>query len=281
MKETLIIYHGNCHDGFGGAFVAWKKFGDQAEYFPAIDRVVPPDVAGRDVVIIDFSYPKDVLGRMLSEAKSLVILDHHAGSESDVKSVPNHSFSLDNSGATLAWKHFFPNISIPKLFLYLEQGDLYAFDLPRTLDLKTYIYSLPFDFQLYEKLLADFEDEEKLAVFADKGAAFSEYRQIILKLLADKAQEVEFEGHRVLAVNGPHEFRSDLGNLLATIQPPFGIVWYPGRHDGFIFSMRGNGDVNLIDIAKKYGGGGHHNAASFLWNINAKLPFKKLNSETR
>jgi oligoribonuclease NrnB/cAMP/cGMP phosphodiesterase (DHH superfamily) len=276
MKKTLIIYHGNCHDGFGGAFAAWKKFGNEAEYFSAVDRVVPPDVVGRDVVIIDFSYPKDVLQKMLSEAHSLAILDHHAGSETDIISVPNHVFALDHSGATLAWTYFFPNTPTPRLFSYLEQGDLYTFDLPRTLDVKTYIYSLPLDFQVYEKLLSDFEDDARLAAIADTGATYAEYRQIILKLLAAKAREVEFEGHRIFAANAPHEFRSDLGNYLAKQKPPFAIVWYPGHRDGFIFSMRGDGTVNLIDIAKKYGGGGHHNAASFRWDIGAKFPFKEV-----
>lgn len=278
MKNTLIIYHADCHDGFGGAFAAWKKFGDDAEYFPAVDRLVPPEVTGRDVTIIDFSYPKDVLQKMLAEAKSLTILDHHAGSESDVKSVPNHIFALDHSGATLAWTYFFPNTPVPKLFLYLEQGDLWKFDLPHTRDIKTYLYALPFDFQLYESLLADFEDEKKLKTFADKGAIFSEYRQIILKKLAERAQEVEFEGHRILAVNAPYEFRSDLGNYLATLKPPFAIVWYQGKHNGLSFSMRGNGDLNLIDIARKYGGGGHPNAASFRLDIKGILPFEKLDT---
>jgi len=274
-KNPLIIYHANCHDGFGGAFAAWKKYGDGAEYFPARYGDIPPIIVGRDVIIIDFSYPAETLQKMQAKASSLIVLDHHIGAEADIKSIKNYVYDINYSGAVLAWSYLFPDKPTPKLFLYLEQGDLYKFDLPRTLDIKTYIYALPMDFQLYEKLLEEFEDEKKLETFANKGAVFSEYRQIILEHIARKAGDVEFEGYRVLAVNAPHEFRSDLGNYLATKKPPFGIVWYPEKND-FSFSLRGTGSVNLSEIAKKYGGGGHHNAASFRWDIKTSFPFKKL-----
>ncbi len=32
--KPLVIYHANCADGFGAAFAAWLKFGDEAEYVP-------------------------------------------------------------------------------------------------------------------------------------------------------------------------------------------------------------------------------------------------------
>ena len=30
--KPLVIYHASCADGFGAAFAAWLKFGDDAEY---------------------------------------------------------------------------------------------------------------------------------------------------------------------------------------------------------------------------------------------------------
>ena len=53
-KEIVILYHGGCPDGFGGAYAAWKKFGDAAEYIPVQhDRVVPEGLAGRKLFFID------------------------------------------------------------------------------------------------------------------------------------------------------------------------------------------------------------------------------------
>src|SRR3989344_3757446 len=33
-KKIAVLYHGGCPDGFGGAYAAWKKFGNMAEYIP-------------------------------------------------------------------------------------------------------------------------------------------------------------------------------------------------------------------------------------------------------
>ena len=47
MERTIVAYHGNCPDGFGGAYAAWKKFGDTAEYLPlSYGKPVPEGLAG-------------------------------------------------------------------------------------------------------------------------------------------------------------------------------------------------------------------------------------------
>src|SRR3990167_11323403 len=58
-KEIAVLYHGGCPDGFGGAYAAWKKFGDTAEYIPVKYGNTPPEgLAGREVYIVDFCYEK-------------------------------------------------------------------------------------------------------------------------------------------------------------------------------------------------------------------------------
>ena len=85
-----------------------------------------------------------------------------------------------------------------------------------------------------------------------------------------EAEEVIFEGYKILAVNAPQMFRSDLGHLLAEKKPPFAIIWY--YRDGNIFvSLRASGKFDVCALAKKYGGGGHKAAAAF--KIDDKLPF--------
>lgn len=53
MNKPLILYHGpSCGDGFCAAWIAWLKFGDQAEYVPIQYGQEPPDVTGREVYIL-------------------------------------------------------------------------------------------------------------------------------------------------------------------------------------------------------------------------------------
>jgi hypothetical protein len=59
--KTICIYHGNCADGFGSAWVVrrWAKEEgvlDDFEFFPATYQKAPPDVEGKNVVMVDFSY---------------------------------------------------------------------------------------------------------------------------------------------------------------------------------------------------------------------------------
>jgi len=61
MAKRLVIYHANCIDGYTSAWAAWRKYGDDAEYLPASYGDPAPDVTGRWVLVVDFSYPRDVM----------------------------------------------------------------------------------------------------------------------------------------------------------------------------------------------------------------------------
>jgi hypothetical protein len=62
---NYIIFHSGCLDGFSGFFVAYmsKRLTKDViihEDMPSTNRI-PPDIDGKDVVIIDVAYKKDVL----------------------------------------------------------------------------------------------------------------------------------------------------------------------------------------------------------------------------
>ena len=55
MKQTLCIYHANCADGFGAAWIVRKALGPAAVTFHAATyHREPPDARGRDVIMVDF-----------------------------------------------------------------------------------------------------------------------------------------------------------------------------------------------------------------------------------
>ena len=73
----LVIYHANCSDGMGAAWSAWQLLGDRADYYAASHGDPPPDVKGRRVAILDFSYSNPVIKQMIKDAEAFVIIDHH------------------------------------------------------------------------------------------------------------------------------------------------------------------------------------------------------------
>jgi oligoribonuclease NrnB/cAMP/cGMP phosphodiesterase (DHH superfamily) len=84
MSDLLCIYHGNCADGFGAAMAVWKKYGDNCEFYAGIYGEEPPDCKDKNVIIVDFSYKKDVMMKIINDCKSLIVLDHHKSAEEEL-----------------------------------------------------------------------------------------------------------------------------------------------------------------------------------------------------
>ena len=275
-KKIAVLYHGFCPDGFGGAYAAWKKFGKKAEYIPVSHQSLPPTgLENRGIYIIDFSYPKDILKELENKTKSLVVMDHHISAEEAVISVKNNIFDLNHSGSVLAWKYFHPDSSVPKLLLYVEDTDLWKFKLPYSKEIMNVITRENFDFNEWDKLAGELENEKTFQSAARKGKILLDGWNSVVKVLANMAEEVEFEGYRVMAVNAPSIFKSEVGHLLAEKHPPFAIIWYYQRGH-FNFSLRSAGTADVSAIAKKYGGGGNKAAAGFKMNLNIPFPFKEI-----
>ena len=57
---NVVIYHADCTDGMGAAYSAWKCLGNRAEYYPCKHGDNPPDVKGKNVVILDYSFSNEV-----------------------------------------------------------------------------------------------------------------------------------------------------------------------------------------------------------------------------
>src|SRR5688572_26960395 len=110
--KALCIYHGNCADGFTAAWAVHKAYGDAAEFFAGKYQEPPPDVTGRDVIMVDFSYKRPVLAEMIGKAKSFLLLDHHKSAQADLEALAecgaNLHFDMSRSGALMAWQYFHP-----------------------------------------------------------------------------------------------------------------------------------------------------------------------------
>ena len=68
---NCVIYHADCTDGFGAAYSAWKCLGNRAEYHACKHGTTPPDVKGKNVVILDFSFNNATTKEMIEKSKEL------------------------------------------------------------------------------------------------------------------------------------------------------------------------------------------------------------------
>lgn len=281
MKDVVIIYHGNCFDGFGSAWAAWKRFGNAADYFGIRhEQKVLPGVTGelrnKTIYMIDFTFPSSVVIPLMKEAKQVTAIDHHITAEQDVRLTQDYVFDLNHSGAVLAWHYFHPNVSVPKLLLYIEDSDLWRFQLPSSREINAFLRIFKQSFEQFNSIAGDLETAEGENKIIQQGTTILRYKDRLVEQLAERADMVLFEGLQALAINAPTFFASEIAHYLIKKLPPIGIAWSQ-QQGKKLFSLRSDGSIDVSLIAKKYGGGGHRAAAGFDMDENQPLPWKKIN----
>lgn len=175
MTKPLVIYHADCTDGFGAAFAAWLKLGDEAEYLPMqygpFDANKMPSVIDREVFILDFSFSRSIMEGIFSNAARVVWLDHHKTAfemwEPNSKGVlpltskgdsyetygGKHKIILHTkkSGAMLAWEYFHPGTEVPLLIRHIDDRDRWQFKLEGSKELHAALASYqPWSFEQWE-----------------------------------------------------------------------------------------------------------------------------------
>lgn len=268
-KNIIVIFHAKCPDGFGSAFAAWKKLGDSAEYSPAFHKADPPEVLGKDVYIFDYTYSDDFLAKIKKEAKRLVMVDHHITNKEKIKIASEFVYDDKHCGAVLTWKYFFPEQEVPKMFLYIEDTDIWKFDLPHSKELGMFIDSQEYNFKLWDELVAGFDDENKFGEYLKEGHRLVSKMNKEVEAVVSKAKEITFEGYKTLFTHIT-EYTSEVGNSLTKKMPPIGITWTE-KAGRIAVSLRGDGSVDVSKLAEKYGGGGQRNAAGFVLENEEQL----------
>jgi hypothetical protein len=299
--RPLVVYHDPCDDGFGAAFAAWKRFGDDADYLPmTYDDPIPHDLfEGRSLYVLDFSFPADDTERAIYSARSFVLLDHHKTAfkricgryergmlytrgGDDMTSL----IRLDDtkSGARLAWEFFHPGTEVPLLIQYIEDNDLWRHRLDSTRAFVRNLRSIERRFEVWDHLChALKEGSPALSDFIADGRAIERYfQQQARGLLRDSTSGIMLElpipvspdggqpsrRHFGLAANMSSNFSSEAGTILAETSETFGLVWYQ-MADGLVkVSLRSRGGYDVEALAVALGGGGHAGAAGFICSID-------------
>lgn len=276
MDPTLVIYHGNCADGFGAAWVFSRWGGKQFDFHAGVYSQPPPDVEGRDVYLVDFSYKRAVVEEMLEKATRVVLIDHHKTAIEDLQPLIEARrieslVSLEKSGATLAWEWLQgPNESeMPQLLRHIEDRDLWRFALPGTREIQANVFSHPYDFAVWDGLM----EAPVESLIAEGRAIERKHFKDIAELTAVTERWMTIGGHRVPIANLPYTLVSDAANAMARGQPFAGCYWDTPK--GRVFGLRSTADgLDVSEVAKQYGGGGHRNAAGFTVSYDKAREFE-------
>ena len=228
QSVNVVIYHANCNDGFGAAYSAWKLLGNRAEYHAASHGSPPPDVTGKRVVVLDFSYDNPTTKAMIEQAEELWVIDHHKSNMVELHDIGNTHFDMTKSGAMLAWEFFHPGKEAPKFISYIQDRDLWQWELPYSKEFSAAFDMVPWSFDEYEK----FEDDSVFDDAVKRGSYILAYSKTVIKKVCDKAHKKQFEGKDVMVVNSSH-WMSEIGATLAK-DCDFAMIWYYD-HDACIY----------------------------------------------
>lgn len=290
-QPDIVVYHDKCMDGFTAAWAVWKRWGDEPAYL-ARNYGMDPDLncKGKHVLIVDFSFKADVLARLVANggAASVVILDHHKTAREDLEpflfeeSSPGAIgpadmfdmlrdldelrrppivalFDMERSGAGMAWDFCHGPQSRPKLVNLVEDRDLWRFyfgDESKHLHLA--LSSGPIDFARWDRLASYPYDEIRT------GEAIAGYRDSLIDEIVERAKFLPIDGRMAITVDCPYALVSDVGDRLLYLFPHhFAAMIVRGEHT-ITYSLRSRDyRADVSEIARKFGGGGHRNAAGF------------------
>lgn len=267
----VVIFHAECTDGMAAAWalreaLAWEvQGGASVEYRPMRygDPLDVEGLRGKCTLVLDFSFPRDVLLRLRKEAHALRVLDHHKTVQADLEGLSFCTFDLNRSGAGLAWDTF-TSTPRPPIIDYVEDRDLWRFKLPRSKEVGAALQELPvgvpgqpLDFDAWDR--AAQMTAEQLAM---AGALHLLTQQRLAKVIARRAQPAVLAGHACkVAVTAV--LQSEVGELL-TAEHPMGVTCYQREDGKWVYSLRSRSDFDVSEVARQFGGGGHAQAAGFV-----------------
>lgn len=270
----FCVYHSGCPDGIASAWVVKQTSPDVCLVPGRLGNPPNYELFGKEeknIVIVDYCYRLDELAE-LCKIHNVLVIDHHKGAFDEVKDFTHERysalFSMVYSACMLVSDS--AEIDPPWFFDYIQDRDLWTFNYPETKDIMTAMH--------YHGYLKSVDDMDKLCKRDDhvetikdeliiEGKMLNKIRDSDISYAVKTSILCNIDGIPCRIVSCDPKLRSDVGNnVLETYQDCefVAIYRYCYVKDEWWISLRsrkGGADVN--EIAKKYGGKGHINAAGF------------------
>ena len=299
QRDKLVVYHNHCQDGFFSAHLFWKMFGDSAIYKPVLHRPIIDvnpiqalelllkdsgieicDLINYDLYVVDFCFPVEHIEIYKNIFKSILTLDHHESAFLDYKDKYPYTKTVEDwaifqisdtckiiisqheSAVVLAYKYFYPNMTIPWYLELISDNDLMKNSLPNT---EIFYHGVtlykPYKFECIEKLIQnDFKDIMKLGSLVKRNR-IGIIEEIITSQLTEITCEEQLSNTEYLGVliNSELTNASDLGTYILNVikKYDFIIIYNIRKDDRVHCSLRSNDKFNSLLIAEHFGGGGH------------------------
>lgn len=281
----IVFYHSPCQDGAASAYVAHKyakEHGLTYEFIGITNTTKEfSDMApltGKNVIFFDIAPNDTQIEQLVAGGSKFFIVDHHKTNENRLKNYTNCIFDMNKSGVGLTWDYFYPSDQLPLPLQMIQDRDLWVWKIPNSKEfcsgMITYSRLTDDLFALFESVIDDpkvFNEILVVGTILEKKHA----KDIEYLAIATSVKIYTYKGYTVCIVNCDHEKASDLGHkILKEYNYDFVVCWrYNHPTEEYWLSLRADNKVDVSEICKEFGGGGHKNAAGCSTKIHPSVLF--------
>lgn len=262
----ICFYHSKDLDGHcSGAIVRYFRPSIEMIPFNYADNFPWDQVAKHDeIYMVDLSLPPDEMEKLFRLKKNgLIWIDHHETAINDCPSEIKGLRRIGDAACELTWEYLSMASGTPFAVWLLGRYDVWDHEnkdvIPFQYGLKRHNTDPSKEMGLWKELLSG--GDEKTKELIKEGAIIKGYVDGFYKRVCKNAFEINFDGYRAIVVNTQE-----------TSTYTFDSVYDKTKHDlmiGFFTdgkywhcSLRSN-KINVGQLAKSHGGGGHREAAGF------------------
>ena len=268
-KKVYCYFHNDDPDGWSSSAVVKMKY-PNAEFYGYNYEKKLDLVKGYDIVyMVDISSTNKDMKYLMENNKKFVWIDHHAKKIWDAyKELGKEIDGLrdaesKHSACVLTWKYLFPDKDVPELLKYIEDIDIWKWKLSYTDEINIALF------------IEYMEDRDQLIFIMkhwectrdqllDNGVTYIKMRKHEVQSSIKIMKEINWNNYKIAIVNS-HLHGSFIGHEILDTRKDidFVVIWYI-YNDVVKCSLRSRGNVDVAEIASKYGGGGGHKPAAGL-----------------
>jgi len=296
----IVVFHYPCQDGLVSAWAAnlyHQKNNKPVELYP-IQHGTPLNIErlrNKSVLFCDYAPTDEYIDTLEKICSNIIILDHHITSANRIIRAYAY-FDMSRSGAGIVWDYFFDNTR-PEFINWVEDRDLWKWKYKDTANFYAGI-QLVLSTLKYDDFNSMFNIFDEIYNNPSKSLYYIELGDLINRSIQQKASNIAYshskksdtyldthnnKEYNICIVNCPTDIISEVGSILTKdYNFDFAVLWrYNHPNSEYIISMRANNNNAIVDvseIARKYGGGGHKSAASFTSKTNPHILFQTISN---
>jgi len=274
MNKTVCFYHSRDLDGWASAAIVQKAHPEVKLVGWDYGDPIPQEQIDEadDIFIVDICFPADVMNEIHFSGKGFIWCDHH---ESAIKESNLHPFGkcfgrrdVNFGACELTWFEFIPEDPILLAIEYLG-----AYDCFRHQKKEEWYSERTRQFQWAARAFIEGPEDVKnmildstfsISKWTQAGYSILSYLEVEARSIYKNRFPVRWHGHSMLFINremfNPVNYKIDYHKDGFDV---FGCFWY--KEGKWHFSLyNDNGKVNVAEICKAEGGGGHPGAAGFV-----------------